>query len=176
MNFAKEFHLVDCSSISKPVGIDYTYHCLTTGSRSWIDFFLVSSDLGQNLVDLDILEDPLNLSDHNCIVIKMNINTTELSVPSNPTVVNKTSKAPVRYRWDHANIYEYYEATRVSCQTILDEFRPMYDKIMNPRVVPCLNNICRSKHNTTDVTDMSITNATSIYLIDKYYGMTVDQC
>lgn len=174
ISFANELNLVECSNIVRPVNIDYTFHSLGLGHRTWIDFFLVSSDLTVNIADLNILELALNISDHLPIVLKIKIQINEI-IANNLCNNSNRPKPSVKYRWDRANVNDYYEQTRLNTQTILDEFRPIYNKIINHHNISSLNNVCRSKHvSSLTVTDYSVTNSICTYLIDKYYSMTVD--
>ena len=64
VDFANLFTLVECSSVHTPMSADYTYIHSGLDHRTWIDWFLVSSSLCNSIVKLDIIEWPLNLSDH----------------------------------------------------------------------------------------------------------------
>ena len=61
--FAGDHDLIECSGIATPP-IDYTYHNISTGHRSFIDWLLVSSALRLSVTNLDILDRACNQSDH----------------------------------------------------------------------------------------------------------------
>ena len=178
LDFANEFNLFECSRVMKPANIDFTYHSLATGHHTWIDFFLVSDSLRSDIVDLDILEIPFNLSDHLAIHLNVNVTYRPSDIFVNPGIapINvDVKKQTARLRWDKANTNLFYEQTRIQSQSLLDELRPMYDKIIKSDSARIINGICRCTHATTfDICDCCTTNITCEYLIDKYYTQVVD--
>ena len=63
-DFKNLFSLIECSTVHMPRQVIYTYKHPSLDNKSWIDWFIVSDSLRDSIVNFDILDDPLNLSDH----------------------------------------------------------------------------------------------------------------
>ena len=59
-----------CSEIIRPTDADYTFHSDSLNHFSWLDWMLISNDLGKSLVNFNIIDSALNLSDHLPIIIE----------------------------------------------------------------------------------------------------------
>ena len=72
-----DWSLEACTSLlsSKKDVINYTYKHDTLGQTSYIDYFLLSSKLFCNICDFDIFDSPspVNMSDHNPVIISINL-------------------------------------------------------------------------------------------------------
>jgi exonuclease III len=75
-NFFVQYGLKICCNIMSANSniIDYTYCHQTLGYSSYIDYFAVSDSLIKYVLDFDILDHALNLSDHNPILLRISIN------------------------------------------------------------------------------------------------------
>ena len=85
-----QFNLIECTTVVTPK-IEYTYHNIALGHRTWIDWFLVSHRIGPNITDVAISEPALNLSDHLPISLVININIPEQSDAIIPEAVENSS-------------------------------------------------------------------------------------
>ena len=169
-----QFNLIECSTVVSPK-IEYTYHNIGLGHRTWIDWFLVSHRIGPNITDVAISESALNLSDHLPISLVININIPGQSDAINPEPVENTSTWS-KLRWDKADLNAYYDQTRLVLQPIFDDFVPFYNNLMsyaasNP---DSYHSICKEKYEKSNISDSSIAGATCRHVIDKYYQLLVD--
>ena len=99
-----------------PVATKYTYINESLNCSSTIDYMLTSncgSTIAFNILDLD-----LNLSDHLPImaILALNADLSNATCNANPSVDDVT-----HLRWDHAQINEYYDLTRLGLDPVLSE-------------------------------------------------------
>ena len=70
---ADDLKLINCYTVTTP-SIDYTFHNISMGQTSLIDWFLISDSLQSSVVALNILDDEPNSSDHLPVVLDLQIN------------------------------------------------------------------------------------------------------
>ena len=165
-SMADELKIIDCSTIAAP-NLDYSYHVVSTGHTSWIDWLLVSSELAHLVVAVDMLDDGANLSDHLPVSLEMNL---KINIDGCEPLQSKSQHTSPKLRWDKANLNAYYDMSRSLLQPILDEFRPLYVKIVNDVAFSHANSICASGNSKT-VSDYGICRKIAVYLIDKFYPL-----
>ena len=94
----------------------FTYVHDSLNHRSHIDFFLVSCDLSDVIVDYHVIESALNFSDHHPIALII-----DAKLSSADCQLGKESQIKSRqkhYRWDHGDRGRYYELTREAMYSI----------------------------------------------------------
>ena len=131
-SLAHEFNLIKCSSVVAP-SLDYTFHVVSTGHRSMIDWWLVSNVLRSSVVTMEILDYEPNLSDHLPLLMDLKFDNYFMDVDvQNPNgSFHNFDKISQKLRWDLANLNDYYEMSRTTLQPVLYELRPIYLKLMN---------------------------------------------
>ena len=87
-----------------PRQVNYTYKHPSLDHRSWIDWFLVSDSLRDSIVNFDILDDPLNLSDHLPVELELKLAIADptLNVHSAEMIHDECTLDRVKLRWDKA--------------------------------------------------------------------------
>ena len=116
---ARDFDLIDCVSIATPP-IDYSFHAVTTGHRSLIDWLLVSKSLGPAVSALNILELGINLSDHLPVVLDIKlILTNDVNIGSNHSKPKPDVKLS-HLNWNKADLDCYYECSKQLLQSSFD--------------------------------------------------------
>ena len=108
--FMAEFHLGSCDYLLKTPP-DYTFHIEKLGYRSFIDHFVCSSYLITKVDSLHILDSGCNLSDHLAIFLCVCSDNFLLSHPSVPDPKCNKESMEQRFRWDKANLVDYYAAS-----------------------------------------------------------------
>ena len=115
-NFMAENNLQLCDKFvcSKQVPL-YTF--CTTGLQhtSFIDHFLVSSDLADLVTKSEIVDSGCNFSDHLAITLTINCN---LNAKTNSECKNRTTLT-ARLRWDKADLTQYYNYTYSMLQDVV---------------------------------------------------------
>ena len=126
--FMKECNLIVCTDIIPP-NCNYTFSKDTQEHFSFIDYFLVSKDIGDHVLHFEVLVNGVNLSDHMPIKLTVNmviedfINTKD----SSKLNLNSASFQSCRLRWDHCNLDEYYSASFSSLQSLMHDVNGFYD-------------------------------------------------
>ena len=95
---------------------DYTYFQERLNYYSYIDYFVISSYIKNDVIAFKILEKPCNMSDHNAISINIKLNSPlkcKIDVKIKPDQV---------LRWDRSDLQSYYNVT-------YDLFYPILEKI-----------------------------------------------
>ena len=172
---AHDFNLIECSSVVAP-SLDYTFHVVSTGHRSMIDWWLVSNVLRSSVVTIEILDYEPNLSDHSPSLMDLKFDNNyliDVGVQNPNGSFHNIDKISQKLRWDLANLNDYYEISRTTLQPVLDELRPIYLKLMNEFVYSHANNICSSSKLNV-VSNYSICRAIAVHLIDKYYPLVTN--
>jgi len=171
-SFAQELNLMVSTTVVAS-NIDYSFHAVSSGHRSLIDWLLLSSVLGPSVVAMNILDSEPNLSDHLPIVLDFKFSDLYLSCADDlklHTSLDTQRSTTRNLNWDHANLDAYYDISRVTLQPVLDELRPIYLKLMNNFAYSRANDICASSK-SNNVSDYSICRDISVYLIDKFYPL-----
>jgi hypothetical protein len=98
---------------------DYTYCHESLGHRSLIDYIFVSRNLLVNIDNVSILHSGSNFSDHSPVSVKLKFNDQDINVNKNSNN-HFLSSCPEIYslRWDKADLYAYYESTRITLMQI----------------------------------------------------------
>ena len=162
---ANSFDLSICSNVATPA-VDYTFHTMSTGHKSMIDWLLVSDALQPSVLALNILELGLNISDHLPVVLEISLQLSE--VVNNNNKNDSADKIP-RLKWNNADLTDYYDLTRQLLQPSYDVFSGMYNKLFNNVAMNSANSICC----TDDLSDLGVIRRIAIHLIDKYYPLLV---
>ena len=120
--------LCTCALSSNLDIIDYTYKHETLGHYSLIDYFMVNVDMMHDIKNYDIVDNALNLSDHNPITISLcwniDINLLCNDPQSNPSLAQSNQKSNHAFlRWDHAFLPNYYYGNRELLQPITSKFK-----------------------------------------------------
>jgi exonuclease III len=108
-----------------PTDMDYTYEHESLGQFAYLDYFILSRSISNDVVDLCIRLDEPNLSDHLPVSMCLNFGGSAKidSTDSAPTI-NMSDQVHARphysYRWDRTNLSEYYELTRQGLYPILE--------------------------------------------------------
>ena len=180
-SFAAQLNLVVCSEIIRPTDADYTFHSHTLSQFSWLDWMLISNDslnqfswldcmlisndLGKNLVNFNIIDSALNLSDHLPIIIEFPLVVPGMADSHAHASSNNRNKFSSKLRWDKTNLNSYYEETRLNLQSILDDFVPIYMHIRDSNALFNANLFCRNEMRSS-VSDL---NDVCKSAIDEYY-------
>lgn len=138
-SFATNLSLSRCDNIFPGEKKD-TYINLALNHRSRIDYMLTSSPL--DIRYFDVLDPDVNFSDHQPVMCICDSRWT----PQNAPKVNRPGKPnasiPCQYRWDHADLAYYYNATGVHLKPIYDEIcNSLYvksDSVLNDNKDVCL--------------------------------------
>ena len=94
----------------------YSYVNESLGHQSLIDHMFISDTLYGSLVDLRIINDPCNLSDHLPVVGKLKVDT---HVPAQlHTTVSRRNKQLFKTRWDKCNLNDYYCCTDTALRNV----------------------------------------------------------
>jgi len=110
--------------------LNFTYHHASLPHSSYIDYFAVSESILNDIVDFDIIDSGVNLSDHNLINLTIDLGIsfsrcrdTSVRKPPCPQKVSTL-------RWDHANLSNYYELSRSLVLPIYEQFCFIYNNVM----------------------------------------------
>ena len=108
-DFVNSFRLIECSTVCSPRSVDYTYKHPSLGHSSWIDWLLVSYNLRDSIVNFDIVDCPLNLSDHLpvSLEIKLAVVPNNNTSTNNSPEINKRTLDREKLRWDKAALDLY---------------------------------------------------------------------
>lgn len=130
--FIAMYGLVPCNTLLH-CDTNYTYCHDSLLHHSYIDYFLISQSLSENLLTFNILDLGDNLSDHLPIniVLKVDINCVHrLHVP----VVEHSGSSnfnQMKLRWDHAYLGDYMELCGVLLQPLYSKICSVYNNWMN---------------------------------------------
>ena len=115
-SFAQELNLMVSTTVVAS-NIDYSFHAVSPGNRSLIDWLLLSSVLGPSVVAMNILDSEPNLSDHLPIVLDFKFSDLYLSCADDlklHTSLDTQRSTTRNLNWDHANLDAYYDISRSS--------------------------------------------------------------
>lgn len=138
-----------------------TYRHKTLPASSYIDFVMVSASLLGNLSTCVIIDDVLNLSDHDPVSITM-LNVTSSGLPSDlvaGTVAGDSDSKKVsekRLRWDHADFEQYNRLTYLNLSPLLVDICANFkDIIANSKCgnALCLNDCMQCSRIKNDVSN-----------------------
>ena len=102
-SFARDNDLIEWFNVVSP-SIDYTFHAVTSGHRSLIDWFMISSSLGPSLDAMDILDLEPNLSDHLPLVLELDFKIIDdVQVPPVASSENQHNTSS-RLNWNKADL------------------------------------------------------------------------
>lgn len=109
LNFTEELGLkfIDDKIVDNS---NFTYRVFTTGARSNIDHFAVSSNVYGSVMDVLVLDNGINLSDHCAVLCSI-----ELPCACENTLArsgSKKSKTQYMLRWDKSNIDRYCDESQ----------------------------------------------------------------
>ena len=112
--FMQRYDLLLCDNfLSNPDSLQFTFSNETTGRFSLIDYFVVSRSLFDSVQDCVIYDNPINMSDHNPVMLSIS-DCFDLSTNVNNLDEIKMSDIPKSQnvlRWDHSNLRLYYDYT-----------------------------------------------------------------
>ena len=137
-----------------PNSINFTYES-STGNKSYIDHFIYSEDMCENISNVQCIIDGINLSDHNPIYLNLKLDHEKTVNPdNNPATTNKIKFDRKKASQEYKNLYSH----------ILDEKINNLD--INENALNC-NNVKCSIHNDYinqlfDETINALTTATEI--------------
>jgi len=112
-SFMRKFNLTRCDDLTNKSGL-CTYSNETLGHYSCLDYLLISD--ASKLVDFDIIEPDVNLSDH--LPITANFVFSAMTACHS---TKKASKCILQQRWDQADLALYYNLTGMYLQDLLHE-------------------------------------------------------
>lgn len=124
--FSDDHNFISCNNLPIDVtGTEYTYSNEVLGHYSYLDYFVVSSNLSSSILSLKIGCDELNLSDHSPVSMEAKniINVDYKKSNSNSNKGDQISETCYHNRWDHADIVGYYKSTGVGLQPVLEDLR-----------------------------------------------------
>ena len=176
IDFMNIFGLKLCTSVisSNNNIINHTYRQETLGHFSLIDFLMISTDLVAGLCDYDIIDNALNISDHNPVRIAISSTQLKVLMTKNVSVSNdkvSSSRIPVTYkcyRWDHACLSRYYQRTYVLLNPVYDSLMSVYSRLMGIKSRCCYNNSYLSEG-----LDMEGCYKESVKLIEYIYSTVI---
>ena len=138
--FSKRWSLSLCNKLLRG-NIDYSYYHESLQQRSLIDYFLIPDSCW--VASYQVLDSPLNLSDHLCIEISVRI----MSYWSNGLSVNVAPPVPknnyICRDWSVKYRRLYYEQTRLYFDTICDRINNLS---INIEHTDQSNNFATSSH------------------------------
>ena len=92
----------------------YTYMHQSLGHKSKIDYFLISRNIVNELIDYHIIESAVNFSDHLPISIAMKFDRSILNKNFHENISSSKKIAKQTFlRWDHGDRNKYYECSRI---------------------------------------------------------------
>jgi len=107
-----EFHLSYCDNFIKSSNT-FTYVNDALNSRSCIDHFIVSSDIFQRTITVNVIDSNINFSDHRPIVLCLDL------VPVIPISLQRASEKKVfKVRWDKCDTRDFYRVSGELLNTI----------------------------------------------------------
>jgi exonuclease III len=126
-SFMSDYGLIICNDVL-PTICDYTYHHETLKHKSYIDFFLVSTGMVDFIIGHSVLDEEINLSDHMPISLKVCLKSADiiLSVPEANSNIRCKQASSKSFRWDHANLADYYMASYNMLLPILSDLDCMH--------------------------------------------------
>lgn len=180
--FMIDFGLVACNDIL-PTNCNYTYKHESLHHKSYVDFFLVSSAISNTIAGHCVLDEEINFSDHlpisldlylQCNFVCDSTNMPQLSVngaSGNNDCVQTRSKS---FRWDHANLADYYAASYTVLQPVLNELNVIgFDKANNRWIdyseVSIINSTCNYYSDAQTDRCVSLSLSDAIQLIERLY-------
>ena len=121
--FCSEFDIVKYNDI---IASNSTYTYIHEGLQqtSYIDYFLISKSLSNNIVSNLVLVNEVNMSDHCPIVLVTKMNNFKSDLPMSSDESKSSSINCLR--WDHADLARYYEASYSSLLPIFDKLDMAY--------------------------------------------------
>lgn len=143
-NFLKSYDLSYIDLISYNASELFTFSNSVRGCYSVIDFICVSSALVPAVEEYTTYCYPLNLSDHEPVIIKLNVslmkdfNFTINNAKLNVDVADAEPYIERRFRFEHGNIAYYYEYTRVLIDPIMKEIISVYNALDYNVDIECL--------------------------------------
>ena len=112
--FMQQYDLLLCDHfLSNVNSIQYSFSNEVAGRYSLIDYFVVSRRLFDNVQDCIIIESPINMSDHNPVVIKIS-DCIDTCMAASTVKCNDECEVNRSYnvlRWDHSDLSLYYNIT-----------------------------------------------------------------
>ena len=111
----KTYSIVSCDN--HLVGNNrYSYINESLGHQSLIDHMFMSESLACSLMDLRIIDDPCNLSDHLPLVGRMEVVVQGRILTNAP--ITKSNTHLTKIRWDKCNLNDYYSCTDVLLRNV----------------------------------------------------------
>jgi len=100
--FMTDFKLILCNDVIKP-NCDYTYIHESQQHLSYVDYFLISDDIVGDVIEFQILDDMVNMSDHLPIFMSLRLSLNTVNI-DNVKVTDEDSNNTSTLRWDHADL------------------------------------------------------------------------
>ena len=165
--------IINCYNITTP-SVEYTFHSISMGHRTLIDWLFVSRALETSVVDFDIIDREPNLSDHLPVVLNCTLSDSILNVNNDTDNNNNdcTTNVSTNLCWSKADLDGYYHITGDSLQSTFVEFSDLYKKLFNEFAITSAN-IIGSSVRSTSISNYSIVRNIAVFLIDKYYNELV---
>jgi len=154
IDFINDHNFISCNNLHINVTeTEYTYSNEVLGHYSYLDYFVVSSNLSSSILSLKIGCDELNLSDHSPVSMEVKdiINVDYKKSISNSNIGVQIPETCYHNRWDHADIVGYYESTRIGLQPVLEDLRKCLKDLTNVNVSNTkqhMRDIINSSYNT----------------------------
>ena len=99
-----------------PPGANFSFRVDSTGATSLIDHFFVSKTLCNSIIDMDLLDSGINLSDHCAVSLEFVL---PIQQPSARCVYTQhRNKYHYSYRWDKSDLNQYYTASYEYLQAV----------------------------------------------------------
>ena len=133
----------------------YTFSNSARGCHSIIDYICVSNSIVQSIVKYDVVSNAFNYSDHEPVEIKLNISLLSntgahvvADAGANATAGFALNNRPSvgRFRFDHANVNNYYDYTRALIDPIFNEISHVFGNLCYNRDLSELCNFYDIEH------------------------------
>jgi exonuclease III len=136
-SFMVKFKLKLCTDIYA-ANCKYTFHKDTQQHFSFIDYFMVSENVAEQVWQFKVIDHLVNLSDHMPITISVglpigggeNIRTNMHAIPAEKQSQHR------RLRWDLANLQHYYATSYEILQPLVKDVSEFYSKYVEPMLDP----------------------------------------
>jgi len=165
-SFMSNCKLTLCTDIIAP-NCNYTFVKETQQHYSFIDYFMISTDIVDTLIQFKVRDDLINLSDHIPIHIAVCINVPESVLQLGDNVSQSKEKAcsalPLRLRWDHCDVSHYCSATFSCIQSISQNLSVFYNTFVAPSVNDPVDYIdaCSLRKSAIELIETSYTRLTN---------------
>lgn len=132
--------------------LKYTYHHRSLPFSSYIDYFAISKNIIKDIIDFDIIDSGIDLSDHVPIKLIINLNIKVDNSKQNGLTNNCNKTRSLR--WDHCNLADYYELSRQLIQPIFDQLCLFYDDFVRKKLSPNSDTIVGGANTDNEANDV----------------------